>query len=134
MNERSLADVLREIEERHTGVRSADAAARVRARLADGRAKEGETELRYTIPDVWENHLFVSLCCRYGLVPYRIPRMHRPTVLVRAPESFFQAVVWPEFNALADALRSHLMRVIVHGAIADALPADPDGSDVRWPT
>jgi len=35
--------------------------------------------------------------------------MHRQTVMVRAPASFINNTLWPEFQALSDALSAHLM-------------------------
>jgi len=53
--------------------------------------------------------------------------MHRQTVLVRAPASFVQTVLWPEFEDLNDALTTHLLditkRIIreeVHATSEDA--------------
>jgi hypothetical protein len=33
----------------------------------------------------------------YGLRPYRYPRMRRQSVMLRAPQSFLDKVLWPEF-------------------------------------
>jgi hypothetical protein len=86
----------------------------------EDRAREADVELRYTIPDPWENALFIALCRRYGLRPFRRPRMHQTTILVRAPEAFFQNTIWPVFGALADALRNSLFR-ITDSAIREAI-------------
>ena len=53
--------------------------------------------------------------------------MHRQTVLIRAPASFVQQILWPEFEELSDALTSHLLEITekiireeVHEATQDA--------------
>jgi hypothetical protein len=32
---------------------------------------EPEIELQYTLPDIWAVHLFVALCRKHGVKPYR---------------------------------------------------------------
>jgi hypothetical protein len=53
--------------------------------------------------------------------------MHRQTVLVRAPASFVQLTLWPEFEELSGALTAHLDEITrkiikeeVHEATQDA--------------
>lgn len=48
--------------------------------------------------------LFLALCRRYGLKPHRHARQRRATVVVAAPPSFYEGVLWPEFQVLSDAL------------------------------
>ena len=54
-------------------------------------------------------------------------RMHRQTVMVRAPASFVQSTLWPEFQGLNRALTAYLdeitrkiIREEVHEATQDA--------------
>ena len=63
------------------------------------------------MPDQWSRKLFVALCRRYGLKPYRYRRQRYTTVLVRAPRSFIDQVLWPEFGELNQALRVYLNEV-----------------------
>lgn len=37
--------------------------------------------------------------------------MHRQTVMVRAPASVVNRVLWPEFQELSDALSAHLLEI-----------------------
>ena len=83
--------------------------------------------MRFTISDIWSRQLFMALCRRYGLAPFRYRRMHKQTVIVTAPRSFIDQVLWPEFQDLSGALMAYLSeiteRVIreeVHGETADA--------------
>ena len=66
-------------------------------------------------------HLFLALCRRYGLSPYRLHRQRRNTVMVRAPRGFVDQVLWPEFGELDRALQAY--RVIRDEVFADASEA-----------
>ena len=59
-------------------------AERIRARLREAEKREEAVEIRFSLPDPWSRHMFIALCRRYGLRPYRYPRMRRPSVMVRA--------------------------------------------------
>jgi hypothetical protein len=78
MDEATLQEKLRKIEALHAGTTSDGereatrlAAERIRARLAEIRMREPDVELVYTLPDPWTRKLFLALCRRYGLKPYR---------------------------------------------------------------
>lgn len=116
--EDSLRDRLRKIEALYAGAatggeRAAAGAAadRIRKRLAEVGASEPQVEVRFSIPDPWSRQLFVALCRRYGLKPYRYPRMQRQTILVRGPRSFLEGVLWREFEELSRALSSFLSKI-----------------------
>ena len=58
---------------------------------------------------------------------YRYPRMHRQTLMVKAPRSFIETVLWPEFGQINAALVEYLaaitnkvIREEVFGEAADA--------------
>lgn len=110
-----LRDKLRKIEALFAGAatpgeRAAAGAAaeRIRARLKQAERTEAIVETRFSLPDPWSHQLFCALVHRYGLTPFRYHRMRRTSVVVRAPASFVEAVLWPEFQELDDALRSYL--------------------------
>jgi hypothetical protein len=75
----------------------------------------------------WSRHLFLALCRRYGLSPYRLHRQRRNTVMVRTPRGFVDQVLWPEFVELDRALQAYLhevtLRVIRDEVFADASEA-----------
>ena len=111
------------------GERDAAAAAveRLKAKLAASVPRDPPVEIRFAMPDAWSVKLFVALCRRYGLQPYRYPRQRRTTVMVRAPRALFDAAVWQPFSALhADLLgyfeetTERLIQEAVHGDTADA--------------
>jgi hypothetical protein len=82
---------------------------RIRARLQD--RTELAIEMQFSVPDQWSRHLFLALCRRYGVSPYRYPRQRRSTVVLRAPRSFIETILWPEFKELDAELRSYLQEV-----------------------
>src|ERR1700735_1166088 len=100
--EGTLLEKLRKIEALHAGTTvdgereaARPAAQRTRARLAELRGREDDYELHYRMPDPWKRKLFVALCRRYGLVPYRDHGRRYSTVQLRAPKEFHQKTLWP---------------------------------------
>src|SRR5262245_46241696 len=73
---------------------------RMRAKLAELEGRDPPVELQFSLPDQWSRHLFIALCRRYGLSPYRYPRQRRTTIMVRAPRGFVEQVLWREFREL----------------------------------
>jgi IstB-like ATP binding protein len=84
---------------------------RVRARLAELGQRDPSVEIQFSMPDQWSRHLFLALCRRYGLKPYRLHRQRRNTVMIRAPKGFIDQVLWPEFTELDRALQAYLHEV-----------------------
>ncbi|MDP6059088.1 MAG: hypothetical protein QGH33_09345 [Pirellulaceae bacterium] len=136
--EQSLREKLRKIEALFAGaatdgekVAAGAAAERIRERLDSTARKEESIETKFSIPDVWSRQLFIALSRRYGLRPFRYRRMHRQSIVIQAPESFINQVLWPEFQELNAALTDYLSeitdRVIreeVHGETSDADEVD----------
>jgi len=134
MDEAALQEKLRKIEALHAGTTSHGereatrlAAERIRARLAEVRAREPDVELVYSLPDPWARKLFLALCRRYDLKPFRRYRQRYSTVQVVAPETFQHRVLWPEFLALSEELKKHLaeitehiVREAIHGDVSEA--------------
>lgn len=133
-----LRDKLRKIEALFGGAategeRNAAGAAldRVRRRLAGLQGSSPPIEMQFSMPDMWSRRLFVALCRRNGLHPYRYRRQRHTTVLVRAPRAVIDQVLWPEFTELNNALRSYLdavtLRIIRDEVYADASEAPEVG-------
>ncbi len=136
--EQSLREKLRKIEDLFAGaatdgerVAAGAAAERIRERLGLAAGKEKQIEVKFSISDTWSRQLFIALCRRYGLRPFRYRRMHRQTIIIRAPNSFVEQVLWPEFEELNAALTAYLSeiteRVIreeVHSETGDADEVD----------
>ena len=132
--EDKLREKLRKIEALFAGAatpgeRAAAGAAseRIRLQFETASKTERQEEFKFSIPDPWSRQLFTALCRRYGLRPFRYRRMHRQTVLIKAPASFVNGTLWPEFEELSDALTRHLLEITekiireeVHAATGDA--------------
>ena len=112
------------IGERHAAAAAID---RVRKALAVAARTEQPVETQFTLSDQWSRRLFTALCRRYGLEPYRYRRQRHTTVVVRAPRSFINNTLWPEFLQIKDALDEYLneateriIREEVYGNSAEA--------------
>jgi len=127
--EGTLLEKLRKIEALHAGT-SVDgereaarrAAERTRARLAELRGRGEDIEMHYRLPDPWKRKLFVALCRRYGLKPFREHGRRYSTAQLRAPKGFHQNTLWPQFEALCDELDAHLNELttrVIREAIND---------------
>lgn len=141
MDEAALLEKLRKIEALHAGTSSAGereaarlAAERIRDRLLELRGREPDVEVSYTVIDPWQRTLFVALCRRYGLTPFRRYRQRNSTFNVVAPEAFHDKILWPEFKALAGELGKHLaavtervVREAIHGDVSDAAETEVKG-------
>ena len=107
------------------------AAERIRARLGPATSDEALVEIKFSVPDIWSRKLFIALCRKYGFSPFRHRRMHRQTVIIKAPRSFVDQVLWPEFQDLSGALTAYLdevterlIREELHGETAEAEEID----------
>jgi hypothetical protein len=102
---------------------------RIRARLTELRGREQEIELLYRLPDPWKRRLFVALCRRYGLQPFREAGRRSTTVQVRAPRTFHDRTLWPEFQALSEELDAHLNELterVIREAINEDVSEAPE--------
>ena len=132
--EEQLRERLRKIQalfEGATTVGERDAAAaaieRIKKVLGSAERTEAPVEFQFSMPDQWQRRLFSALCRRYGLKPYRYNRQRHTTVMVRAPRSFVNGTLWPEYQELRQALNSYLneateriIREEVYGDAAEA--------------
>ena len=98
---------------------------RLKAQLAA--APEPPTEFKIKIEDPWKRQLFVALCRRNDLHPYRLPRQRRTTVMVRITPSMMNQILWPQFVELSNLLHAYLDEATqdiiarsVHGDLSDA--------------
>jgi len=128
-----LRDKLRKIEALFEGAGTAGerqaagaAAQRIRQQLEAAGRTEPEIEMRYSISDPWSRRLFIALCRRYGLRPFRYARMKRQSLVVRGPGVFLETKLWPQFIELSEALSTYLtditekvIRDEIHGDAAD---------------
>src|SRR3546814_12010242 len=82
------------------GVKSAAGAEaeRIRDKVEKASKQERAEEFKFSITDPWSRQLFIALCRRYGIKPFRYTRMHRQTVIIRSPASFVQMTLWTAFE------------------------------------
>ena len=116
--EAQLREKLRKIEALFAGagtvgerIAAEAALERLRARLAELERRDAPIEMQFSLPDQWSRRLFLALCRRYGLKPYRLYRQRLTTVMLRVPKGFIDQVLWPEFQELNKALTQYLNEV-----------------------
>ena len=134
--EGSLLEKLRKIEALYAGTKvdgereaARRAAERIRERLAELRGREREVELLYRLPDPWKRRLFIALCRRYGLEPFREAGRRSTTVQVLAPRTFHERTLWPEYQSLSAELDAHLRELterVIREAINDDVSEPPE--------
>jgi hypothetical protein len=115
MTEQQLREKLRKITALFEGASTAgerQAAAAAIERLGQALDAAAKTqplpETKFSMADQWQRRLFLALCRRYGLKPYRRRGQRYTTVMLRAPQSFVDETLWPEFVELQAALHSYL--------------------------
>jgi hypothetical protein len=113
--EERLRDKLRKVEALFAGastpgerMAAAEAIARIKARLREAGRTEKPTDFKISLTDGWSRRLFVALCRRYGLSPFRRRGQRHTTVMVNTPASFMDGVLWPEFQEINALLREYL--------------------------
>jgi len=142
MDEAELKAKLRKIESLFAGAATpgeraaaGEAAERIQMRLKEASAKEASIETRFKLRDRWTHHLFIALCRRYGLRPYRYRGMRRTNLCVKAPRSFIDLILWPEFQQLEGVLVQHMWditnRIIQEEVFTEAGDADEIDEPLR---
>lgn len=130
-NEQQLREKLRKITALFEGAatpgeRQAAAAAieRIRAALQTANQTQPLPVTKFSFADQWQRRLFLALCRRYGLEPYRLKGQRHTTVMVRAPRAFVDNTLWPEYVELQEALNAYLneatQRIIREEVYGDA--------------
>lgn len=112
-----------------TGERDAAEAARQRLleRMKDvpiaAPRPEPLKEWKFSMNDSWSRRLFVALCRKHGLQPFRRYRQRYTTVMLRATDEQVDKVLWPEFLELSEQLQQFLSDV-TDRVIKDVLRQD----------
>ena len=104
------------------------AIARVQERL--GKDAYSPIEMKFSFPDAWAVRLFVAICRKHGVRPYRYPRQRRTTVMVRAARERFDVEIWREFSALHAELNVYFAETVDH-FIHSAMKSDGDDSGLE---
>ena len=136
-NEKLLSEKLRKITALFEGAatageRQAAAAAIERIRQVLNAASQTQPlpETKFSMADQWQRRLLCALCRRYGLEPYRYKGQRYTTVMVRAPRSFVDNTLWPEYLELQAALHSYLNEA-TERIIRDEVYRDADDAKER---
>ena len=103
-----------------------EAISRLQGRLAS-EAQDAAIEMKFSFPGHWSVRLFVAVCRKHGVRPYRYARQRRTTVIVRSPRRHFDRVVWPEFSSLHTELEIYFGETVDH-LIHTAMHSDGDDS------
>jgi hypothetical protein len=92
------------------GERNAAMAAidRLKKSLAELPKSDPLVEMQFKLPDRWQRRLFMALCRRYGLSPFRYKGQRFTSVMVKAPRLFIKETLWPEYLELSNALDEYL--------------------------
>jgi hypothetical protein len=139
-SEDQLREKLRKIEALFAGAgtpgeRAAAGAAaeRIRKQFETASRTERLEEYKFSVVDPWARQLFIALCRRYGLKPFRYSRMHRQTVVVKGPPSVIDRVLWPEFQELSAALTAHLSAITSKIIREEVHEAEQDADEIEDP-
>jgi len=87
-------------------------------------------ELQYSLPDIWAVRLFVALCRKHDVKPYRYPRQRRTTVMVRVQQTRFEQTIAREFQTLHRELTSYFNETLNH-LIANVMKSDGDDENLE---
>ena len=136
MTRDELIEKIRKVEALFSGTDSpgeklaaSSALERLHAQLAA--APEKTVDWKFSLPDPWKRQLFVALCRRNGLTPFRQYRQRSTTVMVRCSQSMVDQILWPQFLELSKLLHDYLDEATrdiisrgVHGDLSEA-PEQP---------
>lgn len=130
MDEAHLLEKLRAIEALFAGattvgeqVAAGEARKRIQLRLKELEAAEPPVEYKFRVADGWSAKLFLALCRRYGIQPYRYRGQRRTTLMAKVSARFADETLWPEYEQLSAVLRRHLDEV-TNRVIAAAVHED----------
>lgn len=114
-------------------VAAAEARRRIQLRLQALEQSDPPIEFRLTVADSWSRKVLLALLRRYELRPYRYRAQRHTTVMVRAPASFVNETLWPEFEQVSSALRKHIEEV-TERILVDVFHSDgSDAAEVAAP-
>ena len=142
MDEARLLEKLRAIEALFSGatsdgerVAAGEAKKRIQLRLKAIEEADPPVEYKFSVADGWSAKLFLALCRRYGIKPYRYRGQRRTTLMAKVSKRFVSETLWPEYEELSGVLRRHLdemtERIIaaaIHEDVSDAKDAGTPGN------
>jgi hypothetical protein len=130
MEEAKLREKLARIEALFAGattegerVAAAEPRRRIQLRLQAVEQRDPPVEHRLTVADAWSRKVLLAMLRRYDLKPYRYRNQRHTTVMVKAPVSFVNETLWPEFQQISAALRSYVDQ-LTERVLADVFQGD----------
>ncbi|MEO7034914.1 MAG: hypothetical protein ABI548_13480 [Polyangiaceae bacterium] len=111
-----------------------EARKRIQLRLKAMEEADPPVEYKFSVGDDWSARLFIALCRRYDIKPYRRRGQRSTTLMATVSRRFVDETLWPEFEQLSNVLRLHLNEVTnriiasaIHQDVSDAAEAAPAG-------
>lgn len=101
---------------------------RVRAKLTQARVIEPDMPITVSFVDPWRQDVFLILARRCGLDPQQLAPDDWSTLIVFAPKTFYNQVLWPEFKAISYILEGRFTDMTLR---AIEVVFDPKTSDKR---
>ena len=130
MDEAKLREKLARIEALFAGattegerVAAAEARRRIQLRLQAVEQSDPPAEFRLTAADAWSRKVLLALLRRYDLKPFRYRNQRRTTIMVKAPASFINETLWPEFQQISAALHTYVDQ-LTDRVLADVFHSD----------
>ena len=102
---------------------------RIQERLKSMEREDPAVEFKFTMRDMWSRKLFIALLRRYGIRPYRYKRQRYTTVMAKAPATFVNETLWPEYEELSKTLNTYLTEV-TDRVVSQVLHQDTSEADV----
>lgn len=106
MSKMNLQEKIKKVEaliERAGSEGERESAILAKKRLEQYKVKE-EIEYSISTPDMWHKKLFMAICHKHNLKPYRYYRQKYTTAMVKVSKQFVDEVVWPEYLKYAKIL------------------------------
>jgi hypothetical protein len=140
MEEAKLREKLARIEALFAGattdgerVAAAEARRRIQLRLQAVEQNDSPVEFRLTVSDGWSRKVLLALLRRYELKPFRYRNQRRTTIMVKAPASFINETLWPEFQQISETLHTYVDQ-LTERVLADVFQVDgADAPEVAAP-
>lgn len=102
MTREEIIEKIRKVEALYSGTDSigekqAALGALVRLQSQLGAVPEKEEEFQVSMPDPWKRQLFLALCRRHGVEPFRRYRQRYSTVMFNCAPSIAKQILWPQY-------------------------------------
>jgi hypothetical protein len=114
----NLVDKIRKIEALLAGAKSDGErrAAELAKQRIQGRLAAQPIEYTIRLRNLWTKKLFVALCQKYQLKPYRYSRQKHTTTMLRVSKPFLDEILWPEFKKY-----DHMLEGLVNEIMQDLI-------------